>query len=155
MHVLTSGATYWPDINGFKRENSQLLSNEVADIAFDTNEGLAYIATSQGISVLRIPFASRKHSYNKTRVFPSPYHLPSSSPLVIDGLMDESTCKIMTVTGRVIRTLAVSSSGVNGYQAYWDGKDSKGRWADTGVYLISIYRDSGESGFKKISVIRH
>ena len=69
--------------------------------------------------------------------------------------MDESTCKIMTVTGRVIRTLAVSSSGVNGYQAYWDGKDSKGRWADTGVYLISIYRDSAESRFEKISVIQH
>jgi len=155
VHVLTSGSTYWPDINGFKRDNSQLLSNEVADIAFNNGEGLAYIATSQGISVLRIPFAVRMDSYNKTRVFPSPYHLPSSSPLVIDGLMDESTCKIMTVTGRVIRTLVVSSAGVNGYQAYWDGKDSKGRWADTGVYLISIYRDSGESGFEKIAVIQH
>jgi len=154
VHVLTSGATYWPDINGFKRDNSQLLSNEVADIAFDIGEGLAYIATSQGISVLRIPFAVRKDSYNKTRVFPSPYHLPSSSPLVIDGLMDESTCKVMTVTGSVIRTLSVNSAGVNGYQAYWDGKDSKGRWADTGVYLISIYRDSGDSGFEKIAVIR-
>jgi ligand-binding sensor domain-containing protein len=155
VHVLTSGSTYWPDINGFKRDNSQLLSNEVADIAFNNDEGLAYIATSQGISVLRMPFAVQNDSYNKTRVFPSPYHLPSSSPLVIDGLMDESTCKIMTVTGRVIRTLLVSSAGVNGYQAYWDGKDSKGRWADTGVYLISIYRDSGESGFEKIAVIQH
>ena len=155
VHVLASGATYWPDINGFKRDNSQLLSNEVADIAFNNREGLAYIATSQGISVLRMPFAVQKDSYNKTRVFPSPYNLPSSSPLVIDGLMDESTCKIMTVTGRVIRTLVVSSAGVNGYQAYWDGKDSKGRWVDTGVYLISIYRDTGESGFEKIAVIQH
>ena len=155
VHVLTSGATYWPDINGFKQDNSQLLSNEVADIAFDNGEGLAYIATSQGISVLRMPFAVRKDSYNQTRVFPSPYHLPSISPLVIDGLMDESTCKVMTITGRVIRTLLVSSAGVNGYQAYWDGKDSKGRWADTGVYLISIYRDSGESEFEKIAVIQH
>jgi hypothetical protein len=154
VHVLTSGATYWPDINGFKRDNSQLLSNEVADIAFNNGEGLAYIATSQGISVLRMPFAVQKDSYNKTRVFPSPYHLPSSSPLVIDGLMDESTCKVMTVTGRVIRTLSVNSPGVNGYQAYWDGKDSKGIWVDTGVYLIGIYRDGGESGFEKIAVIQ-
>jgi len=154
VHVLTSGSTYWPDINGFKRDNSQLLSNEVADIAFNNDEGLAYIATSQGISVLRMPFAVQNDSYNKTRVFPSPYHLPSSSPLVIDGLMDESTCKVMTVTGRVIRTLSVNSPGVNGYQAYWDGKDSKGIWVDTGVYLIGIYRDGGESGFEKIAVIQ-
>ena len=155
VHVLTSGSTYWPDINGFKQDNSHLLSNEVADIAFNNDEGLAYIATSQGISVLRIPFAVQKDNYKKTRVFPSPYHLPSSTPLVIDGLMDESTCKIMTVTGRVIRTLSVNSPGVNGYQANWDGKDSKGIWVDTGVYLIGIYRDGGEFGFEKIAVIQH
>ena len=155
VHVLTSGSTYWPDINGFKQDNSHLLSNEVADIAFNNDEGLAYIATSKGISVLRIPFAVQKDNYKKTRVFPSPYHLPSSTPLVIDGLMDESTCKIMTVTGRVIRTLSVNSPGVNGYQANWDGKDSKGIWVDTGVYLIGIYRDGGEFGFEKIAVIQH
>ena len=155
VHVLTSGSTYWPDINGFKQDNSHLLSNEVADIAFNNDEGLAYIATSQGISVLRIPFAVQKDNYKKTRVFPSPYHLPSSTPLLIDGLMDESTCKIMTVTGRVIRTLSVNSPGVNGYQANWDGRDSKGIWVDTGVYLIGIYRDGGEFGFEKIAVIQH
>ena len=155
VHILTSGSTYWPDINGYKQDNSQLLSNEVADIAFNNDEGLAYIATSQGISVLRIPFAVQKDNYKKTRVYPSPYHLPSNSPLVIDGLMDESTCKIMTVTGRVIRTLSVNSPGVNGYQANWDGKDSKGIWVDTGVYLIGIYRDGGEFGFEKIAVIQH
>ena len=69
--------------------------------------------------------------------------------------MDESTCKVMTITGRVIRTLSVNSAGVNGYQAYWDGKDSKGIWADTGVYLICFYSNSGKSGFEKIAVIQH
>ena len=127
----------------------------MSDIAFNNDKGLAYIATSKGISVLRMPFAARKDSYNQIKVFPSPYHLPSSFPLVIDGLMDESTCKVMTITGRVIRTLSVNNAGVNGYQAYWDGKDSKGIWADTGVYLISFYSDSGQSGFEKIAVIQH
>ena len=155
VHILTEASTYWPNIEGLNENNSLLLSNEVTDIAFNNNEGLAYISTTKGISVLRIPFAKQNKNYKNIKIFPSPYALPNNSPLVITGLMDESICKVLTITGKVFRTLAVSNEGVNGYQAFWDGKDDQGEWVNTGVYLISFTDSNGNYSFEKIAVIKN
>jgi len=154
VYVLTSSATYWPNINGLTAENSFLLSNNVSAVAFDENEGLAYIATDRGISVLKIPFAKKNTSYSNIEIFPSPFRLPNSTPLTISGLMDESSCMIMTLTGRVLKTIE-SRRDVEGYQAFWDGKDESGQWVGTGVYLIAVYDFHGASSFSKIAVIRN
>jgi len=153
IHILTESSTYWPDIEGINENNSLLLSNEVSDIAFDRDDGLAYISTNNGISVLRIPFALPKKNYNNIKIFPSPYTLPNNSPLVIDGLMDGTICKVLTITGKVLRTLPASNQGVNGYQAFWDGKDDKGQWVNTGIYLISFTELKGNYTYEKIAVI--
>ena len=155
VHILTEASTYWPDIEGINENNSLLLSNEVSDIAFDNNDGLAYISTNNGISVLRIPFAKPKKNYNNIKIFPSPYAIPNNSPLVIDGLMDGTICKVLTITGKVLRTLPISNKGVNGYQAFWDGKDDQGRWVNTGIYLISFTKLKGNYSFEKIAVIEN
>ena len=153
VYVLTSSATYWPDINGLTAENSYLLSNNIAAVAFDENEGLAYIATDRGISVLKIPFSKKNSSYSNIEIFPSPFRVPNSTPLTITGLMDESSCMIMTLTGRVLKTIN-SRLNVEGYQAFWDGKDESGQWVGTGVYLIAAYDLKGAASFSKIAVIR-
>tara|TARA_B100000965_G_scaffold151176_1_gene125655 strand:- start:4453 stop:6807 length:2355 start_codon:yes stop_codon:yes gene_type:complete len=155
IHILTEASTYWPSIDGINEKNSQLLSNVVSDIAFDNDEGIAYISTNKGISVLRIPFSKPKENFNKIKIFPSPFSLPNSSPLVIDGLMDGAECKVLTITGKVLRTLNASNKGINGYQAFWDGKDEQGRWVSTGVYLISFTEIKGNYGFEKIAVIKN
>ena len=85
----------------------------------------------------------QRGNYKNIKIFPSPFIVPSNSPLVIDGLMDGSICKVITLTGRVLRTLPVSNEGVNGYQVFWDGKDEEGRWVNTGVYLI-IFMESNK-----------
>jgi len=104
---------------------------------------------------LRIPFAKPKKNYNNIKIFPSPYALPNNSPLVIDGLMDGTICKVLTITGKVLRTLPISNKGVNGYQAFWDGKDDQGRWVNTGIYLISFMELKGNYSFEKIAVIEN
>ncbi len=154
VYVLTSSATFWPDINGITEDNSFLLSNAVSSVAFDRKEGLAYIATQKGINVLKIPFAEKNKTYSSATVFPSPFHVPNKVPLTIDGLMDNSSCKIMTLTGRVLKTIK-SRPEVEGFQAFWDGKDEFGNWVGTGVYLIALYDENGASSFLKIAVIRH
>jgi hypothetical protein len=154
VHILTESSTYWPDIEGINEDNSLLLSNEVSDIAFDEEDGITYISTNNGISVLRTPFAVPKKDYNNIKIFPSPYTLPNNSPLVIDGLMDGTICKILTITGKVLRTLSVSDQGVNGYQAFWDGKNSKGSWVNTGIYLISFTELEGNYAYEKIAIIK-
>lgn len=153
VHILTASATYWPDINGLTEDNSFLLSNSVSSVAFDVKKGLAYIGTNSGINVLKIPFAEKNKTYSSIGVFPSPFHVPSDILLTIDGLMDNSSCKIMTLTGRVLKTVK-SRSEVEGFQAFWDGRDESGSWVGTGVYLIGAYDENGSSTVTKIAVIR-
>jgi len=154
VHILTTSSSYWPTIDGFLATNSLLLSDEVTDLTFDPERGLAYIATTRGISVLKIPFAKVNKTYRSVEIFPSPFHIPSATPLVIDGLLDETTCKVMTLTGRVMRTIETSTTG-EGYQAFWDGRDEQGHWVGSGVYLLALFNKNGSRSFQKITVIRH
>ena len=152
VHIITENGEYWPDINGLNTSNSNLLSNHVNDVTFDGEEGLAYIATDKGISVIRIPFAVEKESYSSVGIFPSPFRIPDAQPMTIEGLKDNSSLMIMTLNGQVIRK--IPNSEVQGYQAFWDGRDSKGRLVGSGVYLIAIYDQKGASSMEKVAVIR-
>ena len=152
IYVLKEDGSYWPDINGINTSNSNLLSNWVEDVTFNDDEGLAYIATNKGVSILRIPFSNAKKSYNNIEIFPSPYRLPNEKPLTINGLMDNSEVKIMTLNGIVIRT--IYEDEINVYQAFWDGRDKQGTYVGSGVYLIAFYDKKGKSSITKIAVIR-
>ena len=154
LYVLQENSTPWPDWGGFQHDNSFLLSNEVTAVAFDNEKGLAYIATSKGINTLKMPFAEPVTSYKTLITYPSPYRIPSSSPMVIDGLMDNSFIKIMTLSGRVLRDIPSSSSEVQGYQAFWDGRTDSGEYVGTGIYLVAVYNGSGENYVTKVAVIR-
>ena len=155
IHVLLNNATYWPDIDGFRESNSQLLSDGVTDIEFDSERGIAWITTNRGISAVRIPFTQDREHYKNLRIFPSPFHVPSETPLVVDGLKDASSLKVMTITGRVLRDIKNIDLGTHGDQITWDGRDKQGRWVGSGVYLLSVYDETGESTFGKVTVIRH
>jgi ligand-binding sensor domain-containing protein len=152
LHILKEDGNYWPDINGINTLNSNLLSNWVTDVTFNDEEGLAYIATNKGVSIIRIPFSIAKTSYNDVEIFPSPFRLPSEKPLTINGLMDNSEVKIITLNGIVIRT--ISKDEIKGYQAFWDGRNNQGTYVGSGVYLLAFYDSKGTSLIKKIAVIR-
>ena len=72
--------------------------------------------------------------------------------MTVNGLKDNSSLKIMTLNGKVLRT--IKNSEVKGYQAYWDGRDAAGEFVGTGVYLIAIYDKKGASSFEKVAVIK-
>ena len=155
IHVLLENTTYWPTINGLRQNNSPLLSDEVYDIDFDEERKLAYIATSKGISVLKIPFGESYDSYEKIKIFPSPFKLNKHEFLIVDGLPFNSSMKILTLDGMVIRDVKSSGLPVDGDQLKWDGKNDSGEYVANGVYLLSIIGSSGENTFEKITVIRN
>jgi hypothetical protein len=155
VRILLSDGEYWPDVNGLTVENSDLLSNRVRDVTFDARKGLAYITTDRGISVVKIPFAEPRKNYRNVSVFPSPFHIPSDRPLVVDGLKDKSSVAIMKLNGEVIRRIGQDSGFIQGYQAFWDGRNDKGKWVNSGVYLIAVYDHRGNVDYEKITVIRH
>jgi hypothetical protein len=141
-------------VEGFNSENSALLADEVLDIFLDNEEGVAYLATLKGISALKIPFKTETGEYEELRIFPSPFHIPAEKPLVIDGLRQGSSVKIYTATGRLVRELTIQDGDVEGYQATWDGKDARGQWVGSGVYIAAGYLESGQTGIGKVAVIR-
>ena len=151
VHVLLENSTYWPDINGIREYSSPLLSDQVNDIDFDEKNNLVYFATNKGISVLKIPFGNEKNNFNNLKIFPSPFIVKLHEKMIIDGLLYNSSAKIMTLDGLVIRTINSAGYQADGYQLSWDGKDDKGKYVSSGVYLVSIY-SSSKSIISKIAV---
>ena len=150
---MLENTTYWPNINGLRESNSPLLSDEIYDIAFDKDKKLAYIATSKGVSVLRIPFGNSYNGYSSVKIFPSPFLTEQHEFMIIDGTMFNSSAKIMTLDGQVIRDIKSNGMSVDGDQIKWDGKSNDGTIAPSGVYLISIIGTNGKNKFEKITVI--
>ena len=153
VYVLQENTSYWPNLEGFNRLNSDLLSGEIRDIDFDHKRNLAYIATSNGVSVLKIPFGTPKNDFKNVKIFPSPYYVPSNNPMIIDGIIYESSFKVMTLNGRVIRDITSGGVSEDGQQLKWDGRDSEGNYVATGVYLLMIYHQDGKNTIEKITVI--
>ena len=154
IHVLLENTSYWPDINGFRTSNSPLLSDEVRDIDFDEEKNLAYIATSKGVNILRIPFGNPKLDYNNLKVFPSPFYIPSQRPMKVDGLIYGSSMFVTTLDGKVIRHIKSLGIETDGDQLSWDGRDSDGDYVSTGIYLLLIYNKDGSRTEQKITVIK-
>ena len=155
IHVLLENTTYWPTINGFRQGNSPLLSDDVYDIDFDNDRKLAYIATSKGINVLRIPFGRSYEDYSSLKIFPSPFKINKHNLMTVDGLPFNSSMKILTLDGLVIRNIESRGLSSDGDQIVWDGKNNKGKIVSSGVYLIAIIGSNGENTFEKITVLNH
>ena len=154
IHVLLDNTAYWPDINGFRTSNSPILSDEVRDIDFDNKRNLAYIATSKGVNILRIPFGNPKTDYANVKIFPSPFHIPSQKKMTVSGLIYESSMMITTLGGKVVRHIKTSGVEIDGDQIFWDGRDSNGDYVSTGVYLLLIYGKDGSRHEEKVTVIK-
>ncbi|MFQ6617537.1 MAG: hypothetical protein ACE5QV_02505, partial [Fidelibacterota bacterium] len=62
--------------------------------------------------------------------------------------------KILTVDGRVIREFLYEKGEIKINQVFWDGRDSRGNFVASGIYLISIFSPRGHTAVEKLAVIR-
>ncbi|MFH1214510.1 MAG: hypothetical protein V1681_10500 [Candidatus Neomarinimicrobiota bacterium] len=154
VKVFTYNGIWLNDVEGFTTDNSEILSNNILDIAFDTPEGLVYIATTKGISVYKSPFAYYGKKYKEPLAFPSPFIIPADNPVTIDGLLQNSEVKIMLLDGTLVRHLKASDGEVVGQQAFWDGRNEKGKLVSSGVYIFVAYTLDGDTITGKIAVVR-
>ena len=146
---------------GLNTRNSYLVSNDVHDIFVDDEHGEAYIATGEGLSIYRGSFAEIRQDFKEVAVGPNPFIIGKDNPkFVIKNLMQNSTVKIFTINGRMVRELTpktVLSDGtvaVDGGRAYWDGLDALGKKVASGIYLYLAYTEDGKSTTGKFAVIR-
>ena len=139
---------------GFTKNNSGLMNNTINDITFNEEKGKVYFATQEGISVLKYRYPAMKKEYDKLKVFPSPFIIPRHQKVVIDGLLENSSVKIMTITGELVRKIDSDNSMIKGRQVHWDGRDQSGNFVGSGVYVILAYNNEGRSQTAKIAIMR-
>ena len=134
-------------IHYFNASNSPLLANKINDIAINSENGIVYFATDNGIVSYRSD-ATKGYDVNldQVKVFPNPVKENYAGVIAIQGLVNNAEVKITDINGKLVfRTFA------NGGQANWDGKNFSGEKVNTGVYLVLATNDLGvETMVKKI-----
>lgn len=149
VFVLTPDGTFL--IEQFDRNNSPLPSNAITSIAIDKNTGLVYIGTNFGVSTLTTSSIKPNQNYDKLFVYPNPFKLDENLELSIDGLMSNTTIKVLTVSGELIREFITPGGRIG----FWDGKDKNGNFVASGVYIIVAYDEEAENvATTKVAVIR-
>jgi hypothetical protein len=129
----------------------KLLDDDVASISMDAAAGTIYFGTEKGLSSLGTPALAPKADFDKLAFSPNPYYLPSSRSLTVDGLVQGSLLKILSIDGRLIREITTPGGRVG----FWDGTDAAGRMVQTGVYLVVAYSEAGSKvAAGKVAVVR-
>lgn len=139
-------------ITTFTSQNSALLSNIIRSIAIDENKGIVYVGTDEGLTSFETPYIKPLESFEELFVYPNPYKIKSGNNLLtIDGLIRDTDIKILTIDG----TLVTEFSSPGGRTAYWDGKDERGKFVSTGVYIIVAFDSEGNEVITgKVAVLR-
>jgi ligand-binding sensor domain-containing protein len=132
--------------------NKQLLSNNILSIAIDSKRGVAYFGTEQGLSSLAIDAVQTSRTFSELECGPNPYIIPNDQPLIIRNLVANSTIKILTVSGSVVKQFDAQGGG----RAFWYGRDKKEALVPSGIYFIFASAGNGsQTIIGKVAVIRH
>ncbi len=151
FHFSEDGTTL---IEQFNTSNSPILSNSVNSIVVSGKTGRAYFATLYGLSSIETNAIQPVEKFDKIICKPNPYIIPSSkSPtLIIDGLVENSTIKIITLNGEVVAEFTARPGRIDDQ---WNGTDKKGKLVSTGIYIVVAYnKDGSKVGTGKLAVIR-
>jgi len=148
FHLSEDGSTL---IEQFNTSNSPITDNKVNCIIVSPRTGKAYFGTNKGLSVVSTDAIRPLEEFNEIICQPNPYILPSNVQLKIDGLVENSNVKIITLTGEVIAEL--TSPG--GRIASWNGLDKNGNLVPSGIYIVVTYnKDGSKVGKGKLAIVR-
>ena len=133
-----------------RNTGGKLIDNDVKSIAVDPNTGTVYMGTIYGLSSLTTAGALPKVSFEELTLSPNPFLLPNGSQLTIDGLVENSSIKILSIDGKLVRDLTTPGGRIG----FWDGMDEEGKYVASGVYLVAAYSEDGRVATGKVAVIR-
>jgi len=137
IKVIQSNGQLWPDNLGITTDNSDLLSDNIHDIAFDDN-GYVYISTDLGISIFKTVF-SEENYLDDLSISPNPFIVTQHDGIILSNFSSGSILQIMSLSGRVVKefNLIYENSILN-----WDGKGDDGKILKTGIYIVTAFSDS-------------
>ncbi|NJD22666.1 MAG: hypothetical protein FIA82_08370 [Melioribacter sp.] len=141
-------------MNQYNSKNSPLPNDDIKSIAFDAKNGIVYIGTDNGLAALQTPSIQPLQSFDQLLVYPNPF-IPGDNnvmSLTIDGLIRNSSIKILNISGNLIREIKTPGGKI----AFWDGKDLNGNTVPTGIYIIVAYDEEANNvKTSKVAVIRN
>lgn len=148
FHLSPDGSTLIEQLNTTK---TPILSNKIGTIAVSDKTGKAFFGTLKGLSSYNTDAIEPVQNFDKIIASPNPYMVPSGVQLKIDGLIENSKIKIITLNGEIINEF--DSPG--GRIAFWDGRNEKSEYASTGIYIIVAYnKDGSKVGTGKVAVVK-
>lgn len=151
VFVLNQDGTSITSQYTFESTNGKLLDNNVLSLAMNKKNGTVYFGTEKGLSVLQTTAVTPVQTMEQIIISPNPFEVPSSSMVTFDGLVANSSIKILTIDGTLLRELTTPGGRVG----LWDGRDSNGEFVSTGIYIVVAYNDDGsEIGLGKIVVVK-
>lgn len=151
FHLSEDGSTL---IEQFNTSNSPILSNAINSIVVSGKTGKAYFGTLYGLSSIQTNAIQPVENFDKIICKPNPYVIPSSKnpTLIIEGLVENSTIKIITLNGEVVAEYTARQGKIDDQ---WTGTDKNGKLVPTGIYIIVAYnKDGSKVGTGKLAVIR-
>jgi ligand-binding sensor domain-containing protein len=151
VFLLTSDGTHAIESYTVDNTAGKLMDNDVKSVAVDGKTGTVYFGTAYGLASLTTAAAAPRVSFEGLTIYPNPFHIPTATELTVSGLVENSSMKIMTVDGAVIRDVRTPG----GLVGFWDGKDNNGNDVSSGVYLIVTYSEDGSAVANgKVAVIK-
>ena len=124
----------------FTKNNSPLPTNTITAISINHATGEVFIGTDEGL-ISYVGNATQGDTEMKNiSIYPNPVRESYDGNIYIKGIVADAIVKITDVSGNLVRTLTA-----NGGTAEWDGRNIYGNRVSTGVYLVYISNETGES----------
>ncbi|MBN1302327.1 MAG: hypothetical protein JW995_14010 [Melioribacteraceae bacterium] len=149
FHVTSDGSAL---INQYDSKNSPLPVDDIKSIAIDDKSGLIYVGTDFGLSVLQTNSIEPNDDFSELYTYPNPFIIDGSqNNLKIDGLIENSSIKILSLSGDLINEFET----IGGKIDFWNGRDLNGNFVSSGIYLIVAF-DEEANNIKttKVAVLR-
>lgn len=155
--VFVTSSDGYQILNHYSSENSPLPTNDIKSIAIDEGNGIVYIGTDFGLTSVKTASMLPSEALENMFVFPNPFVVGDGKGTIlkIDGLVSNSELKVLTINGKLIKTISSGSSdSPGGNRAFWNGTDENGNFVSTGIYIIVAYdQDANNTGAVKVAVI--
>lgn len=137
------------EIEHFTTNNSLLPSDRILSIAINHITGDVYFGTQEGIVSYNAGATQGNTSFNEVYAYPNPVREDYKGLITIAGLVKDTNIKITDVSGNLV----YETTSLGG-KATWNGLNSRGKRAATGVYLVfAATPDGSDSAVTKILFI--
>ena len=150
----------------FTKDNSPLPSNNINDMALDTDNGVVFMASDRGLVSFKTGGANTASNLRDAHIYPNPVRPEfniNEDKVKIKGVTNQSNIKITDIEGNLVAEAQSNTTPryrgynleIDGGIAYWNGKNLNNQTVASGVYLVFITdMNSLETTTLKLMLIR-